>query len=318
MSSEICLQKKIISSLFVSALTENTSPLVHWMEQSWFVPSLSSPHMFIFLQIWEINTKYVRNAFKGHTHSIYTLDFSPNGRLLVSASDDNTIRLWNMHDGATKLLTEENPTFLDGPCYYSALFSPNGRYVAASHRDGMVRIWDVYTSQLTRRMKAHASWASYFAYTPDGKGLVSGGWDHKLRYWDVSSLDSTRFGTRSRTIRTSLRMDEQTWMPEREFVGHEVSWFIMIFMYSNGSPFILQDLVHSFASSPDGRWIVSGSNDRTVRIWDTRTAAEQCSFIHDKSIWTVDFSPVGCHLASAGKDGTLRIWKYSNVVSAEC
>jgi len=197
--------------------------------------SKQCPHMFIFLQIWEINTKYVRNAFKGHTRCIFTLNFSPNGRLLVSTSNDNTVRLWNMHDGATKLLTDENPTFLTSSSYHSAGFSPNGRYVASSHRDGTVRIWDVYTSQFTRRMKAHASWVSYVAFMPDGKGLVSGGWDHKLRYWDVSSLDSTRFGTRSQTTRTSSGFEEQTWMPEREFVGHEVSWFyydFQVFWYS--------------------------------------------------------------------------------------
>jgi len=201
--------------------------------------SKQCPHIFIFLQIWEINTKYVRNAFKGHTRHLLYVNFSPNGRLLVSASNDNTVRLWNMHDGATKLLTEENPTFLDDPCYISAVFSPDGRYVAASHRDGMVRIWDVYTCQLTRRWKAHTDWASHVAFMPDsGKGLVSGSWDHKLRYWDVSSLDSTWFGTRSQTTRTPSEVEEQTWLPEREFVGHEVSWFIMIFMYS-GTPFTL-------------------------------------------------------------------------------
>ena len=187
--------------------------------------STQYPHMFTFLQIWEINTKYVRNAFKGHTRFITTIDFSPNGRLLVSASGDNTVRLWNMHDGATKFLTDESTTFVDGPYYDSAVFSPNGRYVAASRSDEMVRIWDVYTGQLTRGMKVHMGWVGHVAFMPDGKGLVSGGWDHKLRYWDVSSLDCTRFGTRSQTTRTSSGMEEQTWRPEREFVGHEVSWF---------------------------------------------------------------------------------------------
>ena len=268
----------------------------------------------MFLQIWEINTKYVRNAFKGHARHIFSLNFSLNGRLLVSTSDDNTVRLWNMHDGATKLLTYENPIFLDDSCYPSAVFSPDGRYVAASHSDGMVRIWDVYTCQLMRRMKVHADWVSCVAFMPDGKGLVCGGFDQKLKYWDVSSLDSTRFGTRSQTTRISSGMEEQTWMPEREFVGHEVG-FVMIFMYS-GNPFTLQNSVYSLAISSDGRWVASGSSDGLVRIWDTRTATTQC-LIHDEDTRTIDFSPVGCHLASAGRDGTLRIWRYSNVALAK-
>ena len=187
--------------------------------------------MFIFLQIWEINTKYVRNAFKGHSSRVTSLNFSPNGRLLVSASADNTLRLWNMHDGATKLLTNESTTFIHSR-YYSVVFSPDGRYVVASDSDEMVKIWDVYTGQLTRGMKVHMGWVTYVAFMPDGKGLVSGGWDHKLRFWDVSSLDS---GTRSQTTRTSSGMEEQTWWPEWEFVGHKVSWFnyhFHVFWYS--------------------------------------------------------------------------------------
>jgi len=175
--------------------------------------------MFIFLQIWEINKKYVRNAFKGHTRHIFTLDFSPNGRLLVSASDDNTVRLWNIRDGATKLLIEESPTSLDDPGYASAVFSPDGRYVAASHRDGVVRMWDAWTGRLTRRMEAHLDWVNCVAFMPDGKGLVSGGKDDTLRYWDCSFLDSTRFQARSRMTK---KLHEQVSRPEREFVGHEV------------------------------------------------------------------------------------------------
>jgi WD40 repeat protein len=189
---------------------------------------MQGPRMLIFLQIWEIITKHVRNAFKGHTRHIFSLHFSPNGRLLVSTSDDNTVRLWNMHDGATKLLVEENPTFLDHPCYCSAVFSPNGKYVAASHRDGMVRIWDVCTGRLTRRMKAHTDWATCVLFTPDGKGLLSGGSDYRLKYWDVSSLDPPRFNSNLRTTENSHtrapKLDEPT-QPEREFRG--LSWHLV-------------------------------------------------------------------------------------------
>ena len=168
-----------------------------------------------------------------------SLDFSPNGRLLLSASADNTVRLWNMRDGATKLLTEENPTILDHPCYTSAVFSPDGSYVAASHRDGVVRIWSVHTGRLTKRMEAHHSWANSVAFVPDGKGLVSGGGggDGKLRYWDVSSLDSTRSRSRPQTTEQSRRRAsvEECMQQEHEFIGHEVRLFRWIEFHFRGT-----------------------------------------------------------------------------------
>jgi WD40 repeat protein len=181
--------------------------------------------MLISLQIWEINRKYVRNAFKGHTSHIMSLDFSPNGRSLVSTLGDNTVRLWNMHDGATKLMIDENIIFLNMPCYLSAVFSLDGTYVAACHSDGMVRIWDVCTGQLTRTIKAHLHCASCVVFTSDGKGLVSAGWDYKLRYWDVSYLDFIRSREKSRMLKNSHRENPgivKTWEPEWEFLGDEV------------------------------------------------------------------------------------------------
>jgi WD40 repeat protein len=76
--------------------------------------------------------------------------------------------------------------------------------------------------------------------------------------------------------------------------------------------FILQRSVNSLAISPDSRWVVSGSIDKSVRIWDTRNAAAQCILrdVHDE-VNTVDFSPVGGYLASGGKGGAVRIWRYS-------
>ena len=170
---------------------------------------LFSSFVDLVLQVWKINTKYIRNAFKVHTGSqwVLSLNFSPNGRLLISASPDNTLRLWNMRDGAAKVLTDDDPTFIDEPCFTSAAFSPDSRTVAASHRDGMVRIWVVCTGQLIRKVMAHVNWAWGLAFMPDGKGLVSGGGDDIMRYWDNNSLD-TQFGAQMR--------------PQRKFLGHKV------------------------------------------------------------------------------------------------
>jgi hypothetical protein len=192
-----------------------------------FVSLLSKDcrRLLISSKVWEINTKYVRNAFKGHTRRIVSLNFSPNDRLLLSASYDNSVRLWNTHDGTAKFLTEDNPTYLDDPCYSSAVFSPDGTYVAASHHDGVVRLWGVRTGQLIGRVKAHMNWAYDVSFMPDGKSLVSGGWDNTLKYWDISSLVTTRFCAVSKTAKDSDReappVEEQTRL-EREFSGHTV------------------------------------------------------------------------------------------------
>lgn len=127
-----------------------------------------------------------------------------------------------MRDGAGKFLTEDNPTFLDDPCYSSTVFSPDGRYVAASHRDGVVRVWDARTSRLTRKVKAHMCRAYDVVFMPDRKGLVSGGKDMTLKYWDISSLYPTPSrGTSQTTNYLDSHLDEQT-PPEREFSGHKV------------------------------------------------------------------------------------------------
>jgi WD40 repeat protein len=178
------------------------------------------------LQIWEINTKRVQKGFKAHTSSILSLHFSPDDRFLVSVSKDNTVRVWNMRCGAARVLIDDDPAFTDDwsttynpPNYTTAAFSPDGRYIAASHMDGLVRLWDVRTAQLMRRVDAHMNWVYHVAFMPDGNGLITGSRDKTLRYWDVGSLGATR-------LRPQREVEEQT-QPEREFLGHQVRFFLL-------------------------------------------------------------------------------------------
>ena len=126
-----------------------------------------------------------------------------------------------MRDGAAKELTNGDSNF--SGVYTIAVFSPTGGHVAASSNDGMVRLWRVRTRQLTRRVVAHMHIAFDVRFTPDGKGLVSGG--ETLRYWDITSWDPT-FPARLQTghLDRGISAQEQT-QPEREYPGHSVRLF---------------------------------------------------------------------------------------------
>jgi glucose repression regulatory protein TUP1 len=144
-----------------------------------------------FGQIWDIKNKRIRNIFDGHQQEIYSLDFSVDGRLIVSGSGDKTARIWDMDNGTSKVLTINDPDSLNNDAgVTSVAISPNGQLVAAGSLDTVVRIWDVSTGALVERLRGHRDSVYSVAFTPDGKGLVSGSLDKTLKYWDVSGLVS--------------------------------------------------------------------------------------------------------------------------------
>jgi WD40 repeat protein len=181
------------------------------------------------LQVWEIDRKFVRNVFKSHTKRVRCLEFSPNGRFLLSAALDNTVRIWNMRGGSVKVFT--NPESRRE--FKSATFSPDGKYVAAGNGDGIVRIWNVRTGQLVQRLKGHTGIVYGVMFMPDGKGLVSGSKDNTLKYWNITpfelhswSLHTKEPQGRERTsdlahLLRLLEAEDQT-KPAREFSGHLV------------------------------------------------------------------------------------------------
>ena len=132
--------------------------------------------------------------FEGHQQEIYSLDFSQDGRLIVSGSGDKTARIWNMDGVNSKVLTINDPDTNNDAGVTSVAISPNGQLVAAGSLDAIVRIWDVATGALLERLRGHRDSVYSVAFTPDGKGLVSGSLDKTLKYWDVTGVKGRKEG----------------------------------------------------------------------------------------------------------------------------
>jgi glucose repression regulatory protein TUP1 len=170
-------------------------------------------------QIWDLAKKRIARIYDGHTQEIYSLQYSHDGRFIVSGSGDGTARVWEltvepgMPSPITRVLSIDEPD-VDG-CIASIAISPNDRFIAAGSIDSAVRIWDVGTGALLHKLLGHKNPVYSVIFNPDGSGLISSSLDKTLKYWDVRNLTHLEPSGRDK--------DKDETIPcLRNFTGHKV------------------------------------------------------------------------------------------------
>ncbi|KAH6707609.1 hypothetical protein BKA61DRAFT_420165, partial [Leptodontidium sp. MPI-SDFR-AT-0119] len=111
-------------------------------------------------------------TLEGHSDWVNSVAFSPDGKKLVSSSDDQMVRLWDATTGAALQTLEGHSGWVT-----SVAFSPDSKQVVSGSTDRIIRLWDATTGAVLQTLKGHSDWVNSVAFSPDGKQVVSGSKD---------------------------------------------------------------------------------------------------------------------------------------------
>jgi len=287
-------------------------------------------------------------VLRGHTGGVLYASYSPDGTKIVTASEDDTARIWDAHTGRQLL-----PPLSQADDVLMAVFSPDGKRVATGCEDGTARLWDAVTGQPIGAPMKETDAIKSVRFSPDGKLLATGSDSNYARLWDAvtgkllltipryhdtvfsfnfspdgkrilsatgdgrADIFDTGTGKLLVTVRHHNNILTAAFSPDgKRILTGSSDATAAIWDANTGKPLgpVFQHgyWIFSAAFNADATRVVTASWDHTARVWNARTGKPVTPPLqHGEAVWGATFSPDGALVATASRDHTARIWDAS-------
>ncbi|XZF65819.1 MAG: nSTAND1 domain-containing NTPase [Gloeotrichia echinulata DVL01] len=243
-------------------------------------------------------------VFGGHTDKVTDVAFSGDGKLVVSAGLDKTIKLWRI-DGSLIRSWIAHDGWVNSVC-----FSPDGNFISSGGEDNLVRVWRSDNGRLINSLSGHEGRVTRIQFSQDGKFIASAGGDKTIKLWNVEGkLLQTLVGHGEQVNSIKFSPDNQilaSASADRTIKFWRLDGKLLATLQGHG------EQVRDISFSPDGKFLASASADKSIRLWNVPSQNSKSD-----DVYGVSFRPDGKMFASAGWDGTVKLSQGANLAKTE-
>jgi len=241
------------------------------------------------------------------TGKVITVAIAPGNNTAISASRDNTLKIWDLASGR-ELQTLTGHT---KPVWGVAI-APDGKTVISASDDNTLKIWDLASGSELRTLTGHTHSAWGMVIAPDGHTMIEDLWDHTLKIWDTETGNEviTLIGHTGWVLGVAIAPDGLTAISASANT-------LKVWDLASGTE--LRTLtghtgwVSAVAIAPNGLIAVSGSSDRALKIWDLLSGKEIASFSPDAEFECCAIAPDGVTVVAGDRSGRVHFLRLEGV-----